>query len=454
MKKISRNDPCPCGSGKKYKHCCSQNGKTLAADISYQADSINNTLQSALAYYQAGRFPQAEAICQEILRVAPNHHGALHLLGVIAYQMGKAEVAIQLISNALSFKPDFAEAHNNLGNILKNQGKPDEAIASYRRALMFKPDYAIAYYNLADVLTEQGSLDEAVTSYRKALMFKPDFSEVHNNLGNILKDQGKLDEAISSYRNALTFKPDIAEAYNNLGLALHAQGKLDAAYENYSQALSIKPGFAEAYSNLGIALRDQGKLDAAVESYHKALSIKPDFPDALSSLLYLHAFTRNISTEAECRLATKWENTVLSESEKSAARDRVLSANGPFDRHSRGGRKLRLGIVSAEIGQHAVAEFLEPLLEQLDRNRFHITLYPTAARSGSRTARILKLVDDSKSLVAFSDSAAADRIRADRIDVLIDTTGHMSGCRLGIFAHRAAPVQCHYIGYHGTTGLT
>ena len=24
-KKVGRNDPCPCGSGKKYKHCCGRN---------------------------------------------------------------------------------------------------------------------------------------------------------------------------------------------------------------------------------------------------------------------------------------------------------------------------------------------------------------------------------------------------------------------------------------------
>ena len=24
-KKIGRNDPCPCGSGKKYKYCCGRN---------------------------------------------------------------------------------------------------------------------------------------------------------------------------------------------------------------------------------------------------------------------------------------------------------------------------------------------------------------------------------------------------------------------------------------------
>jgi protein O-GlcNAc transferase len=36
----------------------------------------------------------------------------------------------------------------------------------------------------------------------------------------------------------------------------------------------------------------------------------------------------------------------------------------------------------------------------------------------------------------------------------MDTTSHTSDCRLGIFAHRAAPVQLTYIGFWATTGLT
>jgi protein O-GlcNAc transferase len=54
----------------------------------------------------------------------------------------------------------------------------------------------------------------------------------------------------------------------------------------------------------------------------------------------------------------------------------------------------------------------------------------------------------------LSDGVAADRIRFEQIDVLMDTTAHTFGSRLGIFARRAAPVQCTYIGYWSTTGLT
>ncbi len=29
-KRIGRNDPCSCGSGKKYKHCCALKGERLS----------------------------------------------------------------------------------------------------------------------------------------------------------------------------------------------------------------------------------------------------------------------------------------------------------------------------------------------------------------------------------------------------------------------------------------
>jgi predicted O-linked N-acetylglucosamine transferase (SPINDLY family) len=111
-------------------------------------------------------------------------------------------------------------------------------------------------------------------------------------------------------------------------------------------------------------------------------------------------------------------------------------------------------VLSAELGQHAVAEFLEPLLQQFDRTRVHITLYSTASHSGPRAARFRALGDEYRSFLGMSDKAAAERIRSDEIDVLVETTSHTSGGRLGILAHRAAPVQCHYIGHCGTSGLT
>jgi len=516
MTSPNRNDPCPCGSGKKYKKCCLINSAsvqhfdlpTVQSNLPYARPAPANRqrepltpkgvsgynasnvsppselLMKAVTLHQAGMLDEAEAAYLALLKALPNDSDALHYLGLIAFQrhhypnavnlieaaininrripafhcnlgnaykaLGQFDSAVSAFLEAIRLDPYFQAAHSNLGNTYKDQGRLDEAIACYHKALALRPDFAEAHSNLASALRDQGKLDDAVSSYRMALSLKPDFADAYSNLGVVLREQGKLDEAVTHFHQALSFNPNHAETFSNLGIALKEQGKLHEAVTQYRQALELRPDFAEAHYNLGNALQDQGYISAAVECYQNALSLRHKYADAYNNLLYLHAFSRDISPEAELELAANWENTMLSEEERMAARNRAQS----FEPAPRIGRKLRLGIVSAELGQHAVAEFLEPILEQLDRTRFHITLYPTAIRSDPRAEKLKRLADVYKSVVQLSDYDAANLIMSDRIDILIDTTGHMGNCRLGIFAHRAAPVQCHYIGYHGTTGLT
>ncbi|MGA9665280.1 MAG: tetratricopeptide repeat protein, partial [Gallionella sp.] len=531
MSSPNRNDPCPCGSGKKFKKCCM--GKTSAslgfavqagrppAPQGFNATNVappSQLLMQAVALHQAGRLEEARAIYLDLLSINPADSHALHYLGLIALQQGQYADAASLIERAiradrlmpafhcnlgnaykalgqyelaaaafreavrldpqfhvaycnlgntyleqgnldaardsyqkaLALRADFAEAHYGLGNVLLEQINLDQAAASYRKAIAFRPAYAEAYCNLGSALQKQGRLDEAVASFRQALAIRPNYAEAYCQLGSALQREGGLDEAADCYRKALALKPDFAEAISNLGSIHQRLGDLEQAIACYRQALSINPDIAVALNNLGTAFQDQGKLDAAVEIYNKALLVKPDFAAAYSNLLYLHSFTRDISPESECKLAANWETAILNESERATARNRATS----FTNLPRAGRKLKLGIVSAELGQTAVAEFLEPLLEQLDRSCFQLTLYPTAVRLEPKAERFRRLADEYKSLVGLPDETAANLIRSDQIDVLIDTSGHMRDCRLGIFAHRAAPVQCHYIGYHGTSGLT
>ena len=176
--------------------------------------TIQLDIDLALRHHTAGRLPQAESICQQILQSDPNQPVALHLLGVIAHQVGKNDTAVDLITKALTFKPDFAEAHSNLGNALKELGK----------------------------------LDEAVASFHKALTIKPDFAEAHNNLGGTLQKQGKLDEAVASYRKALTIKPDYAKAHSNLGILQLLLGEFQDGWGNYTWRWKVK--------DYGLSLRD------------------------------------------------------------------------------------------------------------------------------------------------------------------------------------------------------
>jgi len=284
MKKIGRNDPCPCGSGKKYKQCCGPNESVQPTRISPPNLSTANLLQEAIAHHQAGRLPEAEAIYRQILQAKPNDPDALHLLGVMANQVGKNEIAIELIGKALMFKPDFAEGHNNLGNALTDLGRLDDAVICYRQAIKLKPDFAEARNNLGTVHKDQGRLEEAMVCYRQTLQFKPNYAEAHNNLGNVLKDLGRVDEAIASFRQAIACRSDYVDAYINLGNLLKDQGKLDEAIAQYRLALTFKPDFAELHNDLGNAYKDQGKLDDAIACYQQALRFKADSAETYVNL--------------------------------------------------------------------------------------------------------------------------------------------------------------------------
>lgn len=180
MNKLGRNDPCPCGSGKKYKLCCMLHEKTSAANNRpkevFVEKQIPVAFQSAVEHHQAGRLPQAEAIYQQILQIKPNHPDVLGALGWLAHQTGKNSMAVDLIGKAIMANPSHAEYYCNLGVAHHALGRQDEAVACYRKALALKPEDAEAHYNLSIVLNNQGKQSEARASYQMALALKPDFA--------------------------------------------------------------------------------------------------------------------------------------------------------------------------------------------------------------------------------------------------------------------------------------
>jgi protein O-GlcNAc transferase len=466
MSTPNRNDPCPCGSGKKYKKCCL--GKDTAIHINHRnalqhspaganesAVGFDGTATMPMYYgdlgntlLQRGNFDAAIENYRRALSLKPDLAGVHSNLGVALQMQGKLDAAAEHYRQALSFNPDFAEAHNNLGLALQNQGKLDMAIASFYKALSLQPDYAEAYNNLGFALQNQGEPDLAIANYHRTLSLKPNYADAHVNLGNLFQSMGKPDEAISCYRQALSINPDFAGAHMNMGNAFKDQGKLDEAINCYQQALLIQPDFADAYMNMGTARKDQGRLDEATASFRKALELKPDFTLAYSALLFFHAYQVTLDPDQYLSLARGWEQACVPAADRLAARRRT------FRRTALAGRRLRVGYVSGDFRQHAVSYFVEQLFARHDRTRVELFAYSTHGRRDAVTERLQAMVDRWVPITGVPDDAARDRIEADGIDVLIDLSGHTAHGRLGIFARRAAPVQAHYLGYFAGTGLT
>jgi len=82
-----------------------------------------------------------------------------------------------------------------------------------------------------------------------------------------------------------------------------------------------------------------------------------------------------------------------------------------------------------------------------------LVAYDCNPAADAMAQRLHALADAWIDVSTLSDDALAARIRADRIDILIDHSGHTAGNRLGVFARKPAPVQVMWVGYPGTSGL-
>jgi protein O-GlcNAc transferase len=117
-------------------------------------------------------------------------------------------------------------------------------------------------------------------------------------------------------------------------------------------------------------------------------------------------------------------------------------------------RRLRIGYVSPDFRQHSLGLLIEPILASHDHKNFTIVCYSDAKHPDALTQKIKSHADFFESTVALTDGELAERIRRDKIDILIDLTNHMQSNRLLTFARKPAPIQANYLAYPETTGLS
>jgi predicted O-linked N-acetylglucosamine transferase (SPINDLY family) len=471
--KPGRNDPCPCGSGRKYKQCCGAEGRAPTA-----AANVPQMLQSAFAYHRGGQLQQAEALYRQALAAQPSNPDALHLLGVLSQQSGRSADAVELIGRAVAVNPAFPQACFNLGVALKSLGRVEEAAAAYQQAIALQPDYAEAHDNLGNALTELGRDEEAAACYRHALAVNPASAITHNNLGIALKSLGRLDEAVACFRQATALKPDYANAYYNLGNAWKQMGLLADAVAAYQRAVALQADFAEAYNNLGTVLndlgrpteavaawrrsialvptladthnnlgnglKDLGELEQAIASYRRALELNPELMLVRSSLLFCLHYQADLDDAA----------LYAAHREFAARHAQPLAAEIQPHRNSRDpARPLRIGYVSADFREHPVGYYFEPVLAAHDQTQYEIYCYANVTKPDHVSARLQAQCKLWRDVAALDDAALARIIREDAIDILVDLSGYTAGNRLLTFARKPAPVQVTWLGYFDTTAL-
>ena len=247
------------------------------------------------------------------------------------------------------------------------------------------------------------------------------------------------------FEKAAQLEPNSHVPWFMLGNVASELGDLDAAVAHYAHARDLHPSDHVIRYNLGLNQLWRGYTDAAIEELRAACALNPSYLLAQSSyIMALHNSDR-ISPEEIDATIRAWGARFSLEHPASAPSTLRSGIELP--------ERLRVGFVSGDFRTHSVAHFFEPLLSARNRGAFTYVLYSNFQFKDAVSERLRACADDWRDIWQLTDDALIELIRADRIDILIDLSGHTVYNRLAVFARRAAPVQVSYLGYPASTGL-
>jgi predicted O-linked N-acetylglucosamine transferase (SPINDLY family) len=313
----------------------------------------------------------------------------------------------------------------------------------YRQILEQQPEHVEALHWLGVAALQRGQYQAAIELIGKALERNPGHVSAHNNIGLAWQGAGQLEQAGTAFRQALLLAPEDVDIELNLGKVLFEQGKLSEAAAIYQQAIAHAPNFALARSNLGAVRLAQGRQGGAIDCLRTAMKLEPH-PETHSNLLYAMHYDSRFDADALRSEALRWNHAHAIPLKPQGHRHR----NEPHP-----GRRLRLGYVSADFRRHPVGWFMEPVLAHHHRGQFEVFCYASVTRPDRVTDRFRSAADHWCDALALSDAALAEKVREDRIDILVDLSGHTRGHRLLTFARKPAPVQVTAGGHYDTTGM-
>ena len=335
---------------------------------------------------------------------------------------------------------------------LEKAGRRAEAAALYRKVISRNAAHDRALFRLSVILLEEGLTEEASRYLERAVELRRDELDYLTNLGEAYRRLGKLELGATVLAYALKLNPDFSAARQNLALteaslawALLCAERPVEALARAERAIELDPHLGLAYRCKGDALDRLGDKVGSIASYRAGLVRSPADHVSHSNLIVSMLTAPGFEPRAIFEETRAW----------AKAHAEPLRAHvRPHDNAKQPERRLRVGYVSPDFRVHPVRQFLVRLLEQHDPAAFEIFLYSSVERADAQTDAYRALAGERfRDIFGMGDVEAAELVRRDGIDVLVDLAVHGPGNRLRVFACKPSPVQITWLGFAGTTGL-
>jgi protein O-GlcNAc transferase len=441
-------------------------------------------LHQALALHQRGELDAAARAYAVLLDIDAHNVAALSMYGVLRQQHGDIAGALQLLDRAVALAPQQPGVLSNRAAVHLAAGDFKSAQRDADAATRVDPRMAGAWLNLGLALDGAGSIEDAARAFRRGAALRADdarlllewFSAAARSQqpvgladrsqrpppplarerGRALRTAGELARfgysnqalyLLSQLRSELPADAQVAHAFAieaeyRRALQLELQGDIDAALCIGDALLEVAPDHRGARLLRAGLLGARGEASEASAAYRDIVAGVPD--DAIAGDAYLIALQYDPRVDAES-LAQAHVDWAARHTREVAPRWRPLDATPD--------RPLRIGWLSPRFVSGLVETFFLPVLAAFDRTAGWHMLYESGGIADAATDQLRRAADAHRDVSDLDDAELAQAIRDDRIDVLVELSGHGPGNRLRALARRPAPLQVSWLDYFHSTGM-
>ena len=406
-----------------------------------QKDPSQEEIELILRLFNSKKLTNAKQEVDNKIIKYPNSFILFNILGAILSEQKQLDKAVENYKKSIKINPNYAEGYNNLGVALHKLDRLEEASDTYKKAIGLKSEFAEAFNNLGNVTCDLNRQKDALQYFEKAIKINSSFAMAYYNLGATYQDLENYEKALDYFKMAIKIQPDYAAVYNNIGMIFSNLKKFDESLSSYNKAIKINPSYAKAYNNLANLLSDLRRYDEASAAYHQAIKIKPDYAIAYSNLLFNLNYKTDFDPDEYLLEAKKFR---LSCQPKKNLSFQYQYATKPT--------KLRLGLVSADFGNHPGGYFSLNTLRELSKKNFELIAYSNFDREDEFSSNFRSLFSKWNSIQKKKDDKVVEQIFKEGIHILMDLQGHSAKNRLPIFVHKPAPIQASWLA-PGSTGI-
>ena len=427
------------------------------------------------------------------MALAPGDARVLLMASNLAQDLGNADKALELARESAIAMPALPESHNNLGVLLVNAGRNAEAVGAFQRAVDAKPGYSRAWVNLAAAQLRCGRHAEALAAGQHATRIDAANALAWQIVGNACVAAGDAQNAESALRTSLGLAPENVDACLLLASLLRRQRRVEECVVLLRQALAHSPSAASLWGQMGDSFAELDQEPAAAEAYVRAAQLAPEeiawrvrlavqLPRIPASTAHIDAVRNRYASQLDTLLAsdlslkgadaaaqlnvafqTPFYLGYHGRDDKSLQRkyaelaSRAVQAVYPkwFQRLAKrkGGRpsRIRIGFASRYLYSCTVGHYFASWLLDLPSDRFEVFVYTSSvvrdALSASFEAKASAVFRKDVTIAEF-----AERIAADRLDVLIYPEIGMDQLFFLLATMRLAPIQLAAWGHPVTPG--